>query len=120
MTVRSRRLSSERDRTGSLGALEAPGACRAPVGLGNVGGAVADRIAQPEQDVVQRRSGSVPVRLFDAVGLGSLACPGGLQWAYLRPQLIQGRVEPGRRGVYLLTNGVLDRIEVVGQNRVHE
>ena len=74
---------------------------------------VADGIAQPEEDVVQRRRGLVPPRLLDAVGLGGLPRPRGLQRCYLRPQVIQRSVEPGRRGVNLLTDGVFDRTEVV-------
>ena len=103
------------NRTGSgVGErLEAPGARRAPVGVGDLVGALAHRVAEADQDVVERGRRLVPPGLLDAVGLGGLSGPDRLQRRYLRAQIVQRRVEPRRRVVNLLTHGVLDLVEVV-------
>ena len=106
----------ERDRTGPGVGRYAPQALAArAVGGRDVVGAVAHRVAQAEQDLVERRSRLIPPGLLDAIGLRRLPRPDLLQRRDLRAQVVERRVEPRRRGVDLLADGVLDLVEVVRQ-----
>ena len=96
--------------------LRAPGARRAAVGVGDVVGTVAHRVAEAEQNVVQRARRLVPLRLLEPIGLRRLPGPDRLQRSDLGPQVIQRRVESRRGVVDLLPDGVLDLVEVVRQN----
>ena len=76
------------------GGLSAPGVRRPPVRRGDIVGAVAYRVAQPDQDVVQRSGRLLPARLLDAVRLSGLPGPDFLQWRDLGAQ-----IRPARRSV---------------------
>jgi hypothetical protein len=100
--------------------LRAPGARRAAVGVCDIVGTVANRVAEAEQNVVQCACRLVPLRLLEPVGLGCLPRPDLLQRSDLGPQVIEGRIEPCRGVVDLLPDGELDLVEVVLKNWLHD
>src|ERR1700709_196052 len=96
--------------------LASPPAGCAAVGARHLVGAVADRVSQFDENLVQCGGRLMPLQLLYLVGSGCLPGPLLLQWHDLRPQLLERGVQTRGGGVNLLANGVFERGKVVRQH----